>query len=100
MNNNIRSFNAKAKALFDKKYKSKNIMTPEILAYGVQGIFAYELSEGTGFRREPIFGVTVMELSGTRRHDLSQMFHSLEDADEYIHTLKWLKSLRVNPEEE
>jgi hypothetical protein len=92
----IRTSNPKAKEIFIRTIKGKNLITPDVLGYGVRGIFAYELSEGTGFGTNPLYGVTVLELTGERRNDLSQMFHSIEEADEYIKKLPEFKSVRVN----
>lgn len=82
------SFNPESKALFDKHIKGKNIMTPEILRYGVSGNYAYELSEGTDFKREPIFGVTVLTRRfGEHRNELCKMFYSFEEAEDWIQQL-------------
>lgn len=82
------SFNSEAKQLFDDHIKGKNIMTPNIIGYGVHRDFAYELSSGEGINREPIFGVTILERkSGYHRHDLSKMFYSLEEARNYLKAL-------------
>lgn len=82
------SFNAESKALFDQYIKGKNIMTPDVIRYGVAGKYAYELTEGTGFKREPIFGVTILTRRyGEHRHDLSKMFYSIEEAEAWISTL-------------
>ncbi len=88
MSDERRSFNSESKQLFDEYIKGKNIMTPEILQFGVSGKYAYELSQGTGFKREPIFGVTVLRRkTGERRDDLSKMFYSLEEADGWINQI-------------
>jgi len=79
-----RAFNPKAKEIFNEVLKGKNIMTPHIIAYGVRGNLAYELSEGIGMKDHSIFGVTVIQLNGVRRTDLSDCFDSIEEADEYI----------------
>lgn len=78
-----------SKQLFDENLKGKNIMTPDVIRYGVAGRYAYELSSGTGLTREPIYGVTiVLRGSGERRHDLSKMCESLEEAESYISSLR------------
>jgi hypothetical protein len=47
-----------------------------------------ELSEGTGFDHEPIFGVSVADAEGNRLYDESQMFYSIEDARSHITELE------------
>ncbi len=82
------SLNAKAKALFDEHMKGKNILTPDVLGYGVSSGFAYEFSAGTDFERKPMYGVTVLELdTGKHRHDLSKCFASKEAAAEHVEQL-------------
>lgn len=82
------SFNPESKALFDQHIKGKNIMTPDVIRYGVAGHYAYELSGGTGIKREPIFGVTVLTRKfGEHRHELSKMFFSIEEAEGWISDL-------------
>ncbi len=79
------SFNAESKQLFDTHVKGKNIMTPDIIRYGVAGKYAYELSEGTDFKHRPIFGVTVLRRKdGAHRTELGRCCHSIEEAEEYI----------------
>ena len=64
--------------------QGKNFMTPDVIEYITTPRFLVELSEGTGFDHEPIYGVTVATLDGEPDHDRSQMFHSLDDAREFI----------------
>lgn len=78
-----------ARELFAAKLKGKNVLTPNLLRYGLSGGFAYELTEGTDMDRKPLYGVTVLERgSGFHRHDLSKCFWSLAEADAYIGGLK------------
>lgn len=72
----------KAYAYYAKQ--GKNFMTPDVIEYIDTPRFLVELSEGTGFDHEPIYGVTVATLDGERDHDRSQMFFSLDDAREHI----------------
>jgi hypothetical protein len=84
------------KETFLRTLKGKNIMTPDVIEYLQAGAYIVELSEGTGFSREPIFGVTVLELDGDdvkRRNDLSQLCHSLDDARDVIESLEEYKPL-------
>lgn len=64
-------------------------MTPEIVRYGQQGDYVYELSKGTGFSGEGIYGVTVVSsrTKGTR-NDLNKMFYSYKEANDYINDLE------------
>ena len=75
-----------ANQLFKKVYgTSTNFMTPNVLKRGVKGNFAYEISEGTGFNHEPIFGVTLISrLTETASYDLSKKVESLQEANEYL----------------
>ena len=77
----------KIKTKFIEVYNgNKNIFTPNILGYGKRGDFLYELSWGDAiFPRQPIiYGVTVITLSGEKRHDLSQSFQRKADAESFI----------------
>lgn len=65
-----------------------NFMTPTVIRYGKQGDFLYELSRGAGLFGKPLFGVTVLDLDGTHRHDLSESFSTIEEAESYIEVLK------------
>lgn len=69
--------------------RGRNFMTPEPIEYiETDNGFLVELSEGTGFNHEPIFGVSVADASGERLHDPeSQMFYSRSDAMAHIRNL-------------
>lgn len=72
-------------ALFNRVYDGgRNFMTPNLVKYGKRGRLVYEISSGTGMRQQPIYGVTVLEIDGTERSDLSTMFQSLREAEAYI----------------
>lgn len=83
-----------ARQIIKREYgNSRNFITPQIIRYGkVDKNLAYELSRGEGIKGEDIYGVSVVELKqdGTteRRIDLSNMFYSLREAQDYIKTLK------------
>lgn len=68
----------------------KNFMTPTVIKVGKRGpCRAWELSTGTGFRRETIYGVSVVDWDNltdetTRRTDLGECFQSLSSAESYI----------------
>lgn len=73
------------RAVFNRVYNGKaNFMTPNAWEFGKRGKMVWELSTGTGFRDQRLFGVTVIELPNTKRHDLSQCFDSAEAAKAYI----------------
>jgi hypothetical protein len=89
----------RARDIIKKEYgDDKNFMTPHVLSYGklppVDKAIerAYELSEGTGFEHEPIFGVSIVNLfeDGTtaRDWDISKMCRSKQEAEQYIQSLK------------
>lgn len=57
---------ASAQAVFRKRYKGHpNVMTPQPVRYGWKDGLAYELSEGEGLGRTPLYGVTVLRPDGT-----------------------------------
>jgi hypothetical protein len=81
-----------AKQIFKQVYKGgKNFMTPYVLSTSMKGKdCAVELSEGEGFDRNPIYGVTVVRLKDgewTACYDESQCFHNKTLAQEYISQL-------------
>ncbi|MEX1037256.1 MAG: hypothetical protein WDZ96_00205 [Acidimicrobiia bacterium] len=69
------------------KSQGRNFMTPYVREYIETPKFWIELSEGTGFSSNPIFGVSVALSGGVRDHELSQVFGSLEDATAHINSL-------------
>ena len=74
----------RAREIFSDTFgDSGNFMTPEAVSFQIAGPYAVELSTGTGFRHEPIFGVTVLELDGTRTTH-GACFDSRSDAVAYI----------------
>ena len=62
----------------------KNFLTPSVVEYGQRGRCLYEISTGTGIGGRAIYGVTVLDLDGTHRHDLSTSAGSLADAKAHI----------------
>jgi len=76
-------------------FKGRNFMTPDLLGYArakkpdAKGLTVWvELSTGTGFEGEPIFGVTVRNAHGDHvSPDPSKMFFSRAAAEEYAATL-------------
>lgn len=79
------------KVNFLRKFNfQKSIVTPLVIRYGKQGNYIYELS--TNDEIEPqfnCFNVTVLHAEHfERRFDLSKMFKSRIEAENYIKTLK------------
>ncbi len=70
---------------------SPNFMTPELIRHGSKGRFVYELSQGEGFKHEPIYGVTVLLVNDDdqpeRMREISQCCHSRREADQLINSL-------------
>jgi hypothetical protein len=82
---------AKANRLFADRYHGQgNFMTPDIIARGMtkSGRFAWELSQGEGINRQPIYGVTVLD-AATREseHSLCCLFQSRLLANDHIDEL-------------
>lgn len=86
----------KAREAFRARYPHPNLLTPDVIAYGMVGSdLAWELSSGEGIRfsrdtpPSRMYGVTVLQLTNgpqaLSRGDLSQCFHSEADARAYIH---------------
>lgn len=70
--------------IFNQVYNgARNFMTPDLIRYGQHGRFFYELSSGM-FMNDKLFGVTVLEKNGTKRHDLSSSFPTQSEAEQYI----------------
>ena len=82
--------NVPIRGIFAKAYNGQsNLMTPEVVQLGKQGKFYYELSRGTGFSGNNIFGVTVLNVEGEeRRPDLNKLFSNLSMAEQYIKSLR------------
>jgi len=76
------------RATFSRVYNNKpNFMTPYAIKFGKRGKMIWELSTGDEKSRRALgkmYGVTVIELPKTKRHDLSQCFSSMEAAESYI----------------
>jgi hypothetical protein len=75
-----------AEITFLSVVKGKNFMTPHVLGYYGNAKTAVELSQGTGFSHEKIFGVTVV-LDGIHDNDKSKCFYSETEAINYIKQL-------------
>ena len=80
-----------ATSAFREVYKGKvNFVTPRIIKRGKAGKFYYELSAGPKvFGDGDMFGVTILDVDGLgKRHDLSTVFDTIEEAMEYIKELR------------
>ena len=71
-------------------FEGSNFMTPDVIKYGhIDNNRVYELSTGTGFNNNEIYGVTIRTKHDAENcDDLSQMCVSLEDAERYIKDLQ------------
>ena len=75
-------------AVFKRAFNGRmNPMTPQLVAYGKKGNLLYEISTGRGIRGGPIYGVTVLTLTGERVPKLSQVFGSRSEAHAFTKTL-------------
>lgn len=76
------------KAKFKKVLPNKNVFTPDVLRYGQQGDYVYELSTGV-IQADEYFGVTVVDLrTNDHRSDLSKLCDSYSEANNYINDLE------------
>lgn len=74
-----------ARRAFKAQIKGDNIMTPTAIAYGwTADGHPWELTQGTDFDRNPLYGVTVAEREGWVDLDRSRLFRSRPDAETYI----------------
>lgn len=79
----------KVREVFNDKFNGKkNFITPNVLSYSETHNYYIELSQGTGIDGQNIWGITVIEKdSKEHRHDLSNLFHSKQEADRFIKRL-------------
>lgn len=82
--------NNEIKILFDKTYNGKtNFMTSTVVRYGKAKDYIYELSEGEGFQPgKKIYGVTVLNLDGSKTHHLNSCCMNLASSEQYISSLR------------
>lgn len=71
---------------FNLVVKGKNIITPNLIGYRKIPNGIVEITEGTGFSNEKVYGVTVVQ-NGIHDHDKSKCCHSIEEVEEHIKTL-------------
>ena len=83
-----------AREILHREYgDAPNFMTPDVLEVGkLHPCVAFEVSKGTGFEHEPIYGVSVVRLrcDGTTKRltRLSELFFSRRQADWHVYTLR------------
>ena len=69
-------------------FAGRNFMTPDVIEYGLKGDYVYELTVGTGMRRQLVYGVLVMDkYTGERVEAKSELFQSLDAARTHIRYL-------------
>jgi len=76
--------------IFNRRFNGqRNFMTPYLVEYGeTPKGYIYELSKGTGFDREPIYGVTVLTRGGSKTQGISKGgFLSEREAKNYIESI-------------
>ena len=61
-----------------------NLMTPELLGYVIVGGVSVEVSYGTGFDHEPVFGLTWGRLTDGSPDPRDRLVHSLAEARTYF----------------
>lgn len=72
---------------FTNVVKGRNFMTPQVIEYIKIKGGVVELSTGDKFLGTKPYGVTVVK-DNKHDHDLSKCFWSIEEANEYINSLK------------
>lgn len=70
----------------------KNFLTPSTVYFRRVFDYLVEVSEGEGFDRNKIYGVTVLEIDSNEhtahKHDFSKCVHSLTEVESYLTTLE------------
>lgn len=86
----------RVKDVFINTIKGVNVMTPNIIEYGVldnNAKYIYELSTGTGIVSDELYGVTVLFWSSSdsryHRSTYSAVFDSIGKARDYIDNYNW-----------
>ncbi len=83
-----------AREILHREYgDAPNFMTPDVLEVGkMHPCVAFEVSKGSGFEGEPIYGVSVVRVrcDGTTKRltRLSELFFSRRQADWHVYTLR------------
>lgn len=80
----------RASAIFNEHVRGKNVMTPDVIAHGFIGTqWVFEITQGTGFVGEPMFGVTVIDQeTGALNKEMGGLVISKEAAYELVEILR------------
>ena len=68
---------------FRKIVKYRNFITPHVLGYLKTDNSIIEISEGEGFKKNTIYGITVVK-NDKHNHDLSKAEYSWFKVEEYV----------------
>lgn len=75
-------------AIFEKSYNGQtNFMTPHVITYGKKGKYLYEISNGSLWTNDMLYGVTVLLLDGTRQKHLNKCFRHQSHVISYAKNL-------------
>lgn len=95
------------KEVINKEYSGGvNFMTPKILktAWLIKNRAVYEISEGTGFNHDPLFGVTIVtvdnESNTKRKSDLSNCFRTIKLANYHVKLCREIIKAELNTKPE
>ena len=79
-----------ASTVFKSHMKGANFMTPESVAHGFIGRrWVYEISTGTDFLNQPMWGVTVIDAeTGALQREMGELVTSKQAAYELVEILK------------
>ena len=67
----------------------RNFLTPNLVRYEeIPGEYFIEISSGSGIYNQKVYGVTILDFNLKHRTDLSNLFNHLQDAEDYIESLR------------
>jgi hypothetical protein len=79
----------KIRKMFLEAYNDNmHFMTPNAIRYGKAGRYLYELSEGRGIYSDRMYGVTFLNLDGSKTTGLNSHFSSQIKAERFIKNLR------------
>jgi hypothetical protein len=82
-------FSDAAKETFDMTFNgNKNIMTPDIIGYYVIGNHYVEVSTGRGITTDVVYGITVLNLDGSKCEELNKCVFSKEEIIEHCSKIR------------